>query len=144
MNKEEFKIIVNRNSCKDNKIKNMFLAFICGGVISLIGQMLHLFFINVLNINVIDSYTIITIIFVITSRILTGLCVFDKISSYFKAGVLVPITGFAHAMSSSAMDNKDEGFIYGIGANMFKLTGSVIVYGIISAFIFALIKGLIF
>ena len=56
----------------------------------------------------------------------------------FRCGLLIPITGFAHSMTSSSLDYKNEGLIYGIGSNMFKLAGNVIVYGIVSAWTFAL------
>ena len=81
------------------------------------------------------------IIIVVISSILTGLGIFDKIVSFAKAGLIVPTSGFAHAMTSSAMDSKKEGLIKGIGANIFKLTGSVILYALVAGFFAALIKG---
>lgn len=143
MKLEEYKEIVKNNSVKDDKFKNACISFFTGGIIGVFSELLFLLFNNIFNFNNTDSYTLVTIIFVIVASILTGLCVFDKVSSYLKAGILIPITGFAHAMTSSAMDNKDEGLVFGVGSNIFKLTGIVILYGIISSIIFALIKGLI-
>ena len=70
----------------------------------------------------------------------TALGFFDKLVTKFKCGLLIPITGFAHSMTSAALDYKKEGLIYGFGSNMFKLAGSVIVFGVLSAFFVALIK----
>ena len=89
------------------------------------------------------SLKISSLIFVVIASILTGLHLFDKIATTLKAGVIVPITGFAHSMTSAAMDYRNEGLINGIGSNIFKLAGSIILYGVVSAIILALIKGVI-
>ena len=133
--------IVKNNSEKENKLFNTFMAFISGGVISLVGEIIFFILTNHFNISHNTGYTIVTIIFIVVACVLTGLSVFDNIAHKFKAGVLIPITGFAHSMSSSAMDNNDEGFVFGMGSNMFKLGGTVILYGVVSSFIFAFIKG---
>ena len=83
------------------------------------------------------------IIFIFIASLCTGLGFFDKLVTKFKCGLLIPITGFAHSMTSSSMDYRTEGPIYGIGSNMFKLAGSVILYGVLSAFIFGTIRYLI-
>ena len=69
----------------------------------------------------------------------TGLGVYDKVAKHAGAGLFVPITGFSNALTSSALECKHEGLIYGIGSNMFKLAGSVITYGIVSAILLSLI-----
>ena len=83
------------------------------------------------------------IVQVIISSILTGLGFFDKIVSFAKCGLIIPTTGFAHAMTSSAMDHRSEGLIKGIGSNIFKMTGSIILYGLVFSFLFAIIKGVV-
>lgn len=85
-----------------------------------------------------SSLTIITIIGI--TCLLTGLGVYDKLARYFGAGLFIPITGFANSMCSSALESKTEGLVYGIGSNMFKLSGSVIVYGIVATFIVGVIR----
>ena len=70
----------------------------------------------------------------------TCFCVFDKWVIKYKAGLFVPITGFAHSIASSALDYKKDGLITGLGSNLFKLAGSVILYGTISAFLLCVIK----
>ena len=77
------------------------------------------------------------------ASLLTGIGIFDKLVTIFRCGLLIPITGFAHSMTSCALDYRNEGPIYGIGSNMFKLAGSVIVYGIVSAWFFGTIRYLI-
>ena len=84
----------------------------------------------------------VTLIFV--SSLLTAFGFFDNLVSKAEAGLIVPITGFSHSTTSSAMEYRKEGLVYGIGANIFKLSGSVILYGTVSACIFGLIRYIIF
>jgi stage V sporulation protein AC len=81
---------------------------------------------------------LVTIIFI--TALLTGFGIFDKISQNTGAGSFIPISGFANALTSSALESKSEGLIYGIGSNMFKLAGSVITYGIVSAYILGILR----
>ena len=78
------------------------------------------------------------------SSLFTALGFFDNWVSVCKCGLIIPITGFAHAMMSATLEYRKEGMITGIGANMFKLAGSVIVFGVVSAYVFGLIRLLIF
>ena len=84
----------------------------------------------------------ITLIFI--SSLLTGLGVFDKLVTLCGAGLIIPITGFAHSTTSSAMEYRKEGLVNGIGSNIFKLSGTVILYGVISSYIFGIIRYIIF
>lgn len=144
MEKEKYKKLVDKNIPKENVLINAVKAFIVGGVLGIIGQGLIDLYTTWFDISVKDAapYMIITLIFI--GSLLTALGVFDKMVSWANAGLLVPITGFAHAMTSAAMEYKKEGLILGIGANIFKLTGSVILYGVVSAYIFGLIRFLFF
>ena len=90
-----------------------------------------------------EAYMYLMILLVVIGSILTGTGYFDKIVSFAKCGLIVPTTGFAHTMTSCAMDHSEEGPIKGIGSNIFKMTGSVILYGILSAFFLAILKGVI-
>ena len=121
---------------------NSVVAFISGGVIGLLGEAI----IEILchfEMSRNDAATIMIVIFIFLASLFTALGFFDKLVTKFKCGLLIPITGFAHSMTSSALDYKEEGPIYGIGSNMFKLAGSVILYGVISAWIFGTIRYLI-
>ena len=80
---------------------------------------------------------------ILLSVILTVLGVYDHIAQWAGAGTAVPVTGFANSMASAAIEHRTEGFVLGVGGKMFKLAGSVIVFGVFSAFIIALIKTLI-
>lgn len=142
MKLNEYNKIVKRNSKKENIPLNLIISFTTGGLMGVIGQLIFTCLkSNGLTIEVSSMYLM--IILVITSSILTGLGFFDKIVSFCKCGLIIPTTGFAHAMTSSAMDNRGEGPIKGIGSNIFKLTGSIILYGLLSSFILALIKGVL-
>ena len=143
MNKLEYKKLVKKNLPKGNKIKNMFIAFIVGGLMGVLAELLKNIYAFIFNIsaNTATTYSIVTLIFV--GCLLTSLGFFDKFVHFAKAGLIVPITGFAHSMMSATLEYKKDGLITGIGANMFKLAGSVIVYGVVSAYIISLLFYLI-
>ena len=82
--------------------------------------------------------TVATMVFL--SMILTGLGVYDRIAQFAGAGSAVPVTGFGNAVISAAIEHRTEGFVLGVGSNMFKLAGSVILFGTFAAFVIALIK----
>ena len=125
--------LVNKITPRENKIKNMFYAFTSGGVIGLISEIISSIF----------SVDIMIIFMITTASLLTGIGVFDNFVNKFKMGMIIPITGFAHSVSASALEYKNDGLITGIGSNVFKLAGSVILYGIISSSILIIIRGLI-
>ena len=111
---------------------NLIYAFLIGGTICLIGQLL-MDLVHLLPIHV-------TILFVLVGSILEPFGIYDKLGQIGKCGLVIPITGFANSMASSAMEYKPEGFILGVGANTFKLAGTVVVFGVFSAFVVAAIK----
>lgn len=143
MKKEEYKKIVESVVEKDSILKNVMIAFFSGGLIGMISEFLSNFIINKFHISMSDSYSLVFIIFILVGSILTGVGIFDKVLSICKCGLIVPSTGFANSMTSAAMDVRKEGFIKGIGSNIFKLTGSIILYGIIFGVIFGFVRGLI-
>lgn len=143
MEKSRYKEIVKKNTPKENRLINGFIAFMVGGLMGVLGEFLVKFYSYIFNIPAKEGavFMIITLIFI--GCLLTGFGIFDKIVNFAKAGLIVPITGFAHAMMSATMEYRREGLITGIGANMFKLSGSVIIFGIISAYIVGLLRLLI-
>lgn len=143
MREKEYKKIVDKLCPKENVFEDMFISFISGGALGLLGQLLSNYFVAFLNVNVIDSYLLVFISYIIIGSLLTGIGIFDKILSVCKCGFIVPSTGFANSMTSASLDYRDEGFIKGIGSNIFKLTGSIVVYGIIFGLIFGFIRGVI-
>ncbi len=140
MNNKEILNEIKNNYPKENKIKNIVVSFFSGGILSVIGNYLYLSYIDWFNISQKISSLYVTLSFIILASLLTGIGIFDKLVTILKSGIIVPITGFAHTMTASAMDSKKEGFVKGIGASIFKLTGSIILYGIISAFVVVIIK----
>ena len=141
MNNIEYKKLVKKFSPKESILKNAYLAFLSGGILGVISTVIYTLFLNVFDSQ--TSLTITILIIIILSSLLTALSVFDDLVSKFKCGIIIPISGFAHSMTSAAIDYKKDGFITGIGANTFKLAGSVIVYGVVSAFIFSIIRVII-
>lgn len=144
MKLNEYKKIVKSKSRKENIVKNVVLSFVSGGVLAVLSELFVEFLEGKYYMPTHECFMYLMILLVVISSILTGLGIFDKAVSFFKCGLIVPTTGFAHAMTSSAMDHKSEGPIKGIGANIFKMTGIIILYGLVSAFFLALIKGVLF
>ncbi|WP_047155249.1 stage V sporulation protein AC [Aneurinibacillus tyrosinisolvens] len=120
--------------------RNVILAFFVGGFICLIGQFIQTFFMNVFHFSQKAAGNPTVAVLIFTSVLLTGLGVYDKIAQFAGGGTAVPVTGFANSIASAAIEHKTEGYVLGVGGNMFKLAGSVIVFGVVSAFFVALIK----
>ena len=139
MNKK-YETIVNKNKPKEPKLKYALTAFLVGGSIGLLGEILIRLYIYFFSLSRNDASTYMIITFIFLASLFTALGFFDKLVAKAKAGLLIPITGFAHSMTSAALDYKHEGPIYGVGSNVFKLSGSVIFYGVVSAWFFGLIR----
>ncbi|MCI5879599.1 MAG: SpoVA/SpoVAEb family sporulation membrane protein [Bacillales bacterium] len=140
MEKYKYKDIVNYNTPKENTLLNALVAFISGGVMGLIGNFLVNFYSSMLSIPTSDASVFMIITLIFFGCLFTALGFFDKWVTFCKCGLIIPITGFAHSMMSASLEYKKEGLITGIGANMFKLAGTVIIYGVVSAYIFGLIR----
>ena len=140
MNKLTYKNVVDKNLIIKNKSKRLLMAFVGGGVIAFLGQGLYDLYYFVFNQSEKNSITLMLVSVIFISALLTGIGIFDKIAQYFGAGSFIPISGFSNALTSAALESKSEGLIYGIGSNMFKLAGSVITYGIVSAYLLGIIK----
>lgn len=142
-NKKRFRAVVEEISDKKDKLGRALIAFISGGIVAVIGQLIFDLYSKGFNINEKDAISLMLVTIIFITAILTGFGVFDKISQKNGAGTFIPISGFANALTSSALESKSEGLIYGIGSNMFKLAGSVITYGIVSAYILGIFRYLI-
>ena len=130
-NAEEYKKITEIHSPKSKILKNSLKAFLFGGLICLIGELLAALFIF-LGADEKTAYTLVTVSLIFISALLTGLGVFDRIARHAGAGTLVPVTGFANAVVSPAIDTKSEGLILGVGAKIFTVAGPVILYAVLS------------
>src|SRR5699024_9739800 len=120
--------------------KNCLKAFFVGGFICLIGQFITTFYIYFFDFTeqTAGNPTVVTLIFI--TMLLTGFGVYNRISQFAGAGSCVPVTGFGNSVISAVIEHRTEGFVIGVGGNMFKLAGSVILFGVFSAFVIALIK----
>jgi stage V sporulation protein AC len=125
---------------KRQVLRNCIRAFFVGGFICTIGQLLQWFFIKYFNFTEKTAGDPATAVLIIISILLTGFGVFDHIAQWAGAGTAIPITGFANTMASAAIEYKSEGYVLGVGGNMFKISGPVITYGVFSAFVVALVK----
>ena len=144
MNKLEYKKMVKNLSPKESKLRNAIVAFIVGGLIGVLAELLanlYSFLFEISN-STSTTYAIVTLIF--GGCLLTCFGFFDKMVHFARAGLIIPITGFAHSMMSATLEYRKDGFITGIGANMFKLAGSVIIYGVVGAYFLAFIFYIIF
>lgn len=144
MNKERYKELTSKIVPEENKTKNGIIAFLTGGLIGFLGQVIVTFLENNFNVAHKDATTIMIVILIFLASLSTAMGFFDNLVSKARAGLIVPITGFAHAMTSSMIDYKKEGLVTGIGSNAFKLTGSVILYGVLSAYVFGIVRYLFF
>lgn len=123
---------------KPKYIKNIIMAFLVGGSICTIGQgILELMI--AFGISEYDAKIWLPIIMVFLGALLTGVGVYDKIADFAGAGTVVPITGFANAVVSPAIEFKKEGFVFGVAAKMFTIAGPVLVYGIGSSVIIGIV-----
>ena len=144
MNKERYKELTSKIVPEENKTKNGIIAFLTGGLIGFLGQVIVTILENNFNVAHKDATTIMIVILIFLASLSTAMGFFDNLVSKARAGLIVPITGFAHAMTSSMIDYKKEGLVTGIGSNALKLTGSVILYGVLSAYVFGIVRYLFF
>ena len=143
MDQNKYKNLVKKHTPKENVFQNTFIAFIIGGFVGVIGHALTELYSYSFNIATSDAAILMIITLIVIASLLTVLGFFDKVVNFAKCGLLIPITGFAHAMTSSTLEYRKEGLVTGIGANMFKLAGTVIAYGVIAAYFFGVIRLLI-
>ena len=137
MTEKEYAKLVQARMPKSPIWKDCLMAFLVGGAICTIGQLLLTFYGNWLDKT--DAGTAASMTLVALSALLTGLSLYDNIAKFAGAGTLVPITGFANAIAAPAVEFKTEGFILGVGAKMFTIAGPVIVYGLAAGVAYGLI-----
>lgn len=138
MTEKEYEKLVADISPRSPVGRDCLNAFLVGGLICTVGQ----FFLNFytgLGMEKDAAGTAMSMTLVLISAILTGLSLYDNIAKHAGAGTLVPITGFANAITAAAVEFKTEGFILGVGAKMFIIAGPVIVYGLASSVVYGLI-----
>jgi stage V sporulation protein AC len=137
---QKYQAFAKEREPKRSVFSNCFRAFLVGGIICTIGQGLQWIFIKYFNFTKITAGNPTSAVLIIVSVLLTGLGIYDHIAQWAGAGTIIPVTGFANTVASAAIEHKSEGYVLGVGGNMFKLAGSVIAYGVFSAFVVALVK----
>ena len=140
MKNTKYDRIADSHKAVEHRFQNAMLAFFSGGILGALAEVIIEGLTTYYALSRNDSATFMIVIFIFLASLCTALGFFDKLVSIFRCGLLIPITGFAHSMTSSSLDYKREGPIYGIGSNMFHLAGSVILYGVVSAWIFGMIR----
>ncbi len=133
-----YKQFAKSHEKKSPVLKNCVFAFCVGGIICTVAECIYRLYCKLgmpeYNVRVMTPVTIVAL-----AALLTGIGIFDKIAKHAGAGTLVPITGFANAVVSPAIDNKAEGFVLGVGAKMFVIAGPVIVYGTLASVIWGIV-----
>lgn len=140
MVQQEYQDFAKAREPKRPVFTNCLKAFLVGGLICTFGQGLQWFFIKYFDFTKTTAGDPTVAVLIMTSVLLTGLGVYDHIGQWAGAGTAIPVTGFANTVSSAAIEHRSEGYVLGVGGNMFKLAGSVIAYGVFSAFVVVIIK----
>ncbi len=140
MDNTKYNEFIKKYIPKEDKIKNEFIAFFFGGLLGLLSEILLELYQVWLNLPRKESGILVTLTLIVVASILTALGVFDVAVSKLKSALIIPITGFAHSMTSAALEYRTEGLILGIGSNIFKLAGTVILYGIVAVYFFGLVR----
>ena len=136
--KSPYQIYADKTARKSPLGLDCIKAFLVGGTICTFSEVLYNFFLYI-NIKEDTVKILVPSTLILITAVLTGIGVFDKIAKHAGAGTLVPITGFANAVVSPAIDTKAEGFVLGVGAKMFTIAGPVIVYGVSASVVYGLI-----
>ena len=124
MDKKKYKEIVDRNTPKENYVKNAIIAFLVGGALGSLSELLLRCYSLWFELPRKESGVLVVLTLILISSILTACGVFDTLVTKVKAALIIPITGFAHSMTSAALEYKNEGLVLGIGSNIFKLAGT--------------------
>ena len=139
MTKETYKKYTDARAPRSPLLKDCTHAFLAGGLICCVGQALTDVYTKLCRLPKEDAGTLTAATLVLVAAILTGLGVFDRIAKFAGAGTLVPITGFANAVVSPAIDSKSEGLILGVGAKIFTVAGPVLLYGTLAGVVYGVI-----
>lgn len=137
---KKYEEIVESVTPKENSFKNAIITFIAGGIIGALSELLLVCYSTWLNMPRKESGVLVILTLIFIASILTAFGIFDVIVIKLKSALIIPITGFAHSITSAALEYKNEGLVLGIGANIFKLAGTVILYGVVSVYVFGLIR----
>lgn len=138
----EFSTMTDKASPDSPMIKNIIMAFLFGGAICTIGQLLSNLYVSA-GMSKLDAGTLVSCTLIFLSAVVTGLGLYDNVAKHAGAGTIVPITGFANSIVAPAIEFKSEGLVMGMGAKMFIMAGPVLVFGISSSVIYGVILWII-
>jgi len=143
MDNNQYQEFIKKYTPKKPILQNAIMTFLAGGTLGAVCEVLLQLYQVMLNLPRKEAGVLVSLTLIVIASILTALGVFDILVTKFKSALIIPITGFAHSMTAAALEYKSEGLVLGIGANIFKLAGTVILYGVVSVYIFGLIRILI-
>lgn len=143
MDNNQYQEFIKKYTPKKPVLKNAIMTFLAGGTLGTVCEVLLQLYQIMLNLPRKEAGVLVSLTLIVIASILTALGVFDILVTKFKSALIIPITGFAHSMTAAALEYKSEGLVLGIGANIFKLAGTVILYGVVSVYIFGLFRILI-
>ena len=143
LTKQEYQQIASKHETKRPMAINCLKAFIIGGLICVVGQAIQLFYMTYFDFTEKSAGDPTVATLILIAVLLTGFGVYNRFGQFAGAGSAVPVTGFANSMASAAIEYRTEGYVLGVGAMMFKLAGSVIVFGTVAAFLVALVRTLL-
>ena len=136
---QQYRNMVNDRMPKSKTLLNCVYAFLIGGAICCIGQLVGDAGTLCLSLDEKQRAAFTSIVMIFLGALFTGVGLYDKLGSFAGAGSVVPITGFANSIVAPAMEHKREGLVLGVAANMFTIAGPVLVYGIVSGMIIGII-----
>ena len=139
MDKKQYKRFASAHAPRSPIIKNCTLAFLVGGAICAIAQVITNLYSTIPELSKDDAGTLTSVTLIFIAVLLTGIGVFDNIAKFAGAGTLVPITGFANSVASPAIDSRSEGYILGVGAKIFTVCGPVLLYGTLAGAVWGVI-----
>lgn len=140
---QQYEQLEKKFETKRPVLKNCIKAFFVGGLICTIGQVISYFYIYFFHFTEQTSGNPTSATVIFFSMLLTGFGIYDRLGQFAGAGSAVPVSGFGNSIISAAIEHRTEGFVLGVGGNIFKLAGSVILFGVFSAFVVALVKTII-
>ena len=143
MNNEQYQNFIKKYTPKSKVIENSLVAFLAGGTLGALSELLLQLYQLWFHVPRKESGVMVILTLIVIASVLTAFGIFDILVTKLKSALIIPITGFAHSITSAALEYRTEGLVLGIGANIFKLAGTVILYGVVSVYVFGLLRILV-
>lgn len=143
MEKQEYQELVQKYTPKPKAFVNAIVTFVFGGILGVCSEVLLELYQFWFHLPRKESGVVVILTLIVVASVLTALGVFDILVTKLKSALIIPITGFAHSITSAALEYRTEGLILGIGANIFKLAGTVVLYGVVAVYFFGVVRLLV-